>query len=162
MNEKLLSLDGLAERWGVSTHTLRRLESRGEIPSVRVGGQIRFSPKAIEAFEEKGLRDVLATHLKNLAQELGMELAGEAIAQGLTVDEARRLFDATHADEIARMRVVLGGNVRSARAAVVARLNREEGVSALIRPRAPTREGVLAAAERQRGPHSRRPRRPSA
>ena len=162
INERLLSLDGLAERWGVSTHTLRRLESRGEIPSVRVGGQIRFSPRAIEGLEEHGLRGVIQEAAKEYAAEVGLEIGFQAILQRLTIDEARAIFDRQHADELQQAKLVVGGNIRLARSVVVARLNREEGVNTLIRPRGPTRQGVLAAAERQRGPHSRRPKRPPA
>ena len=161
-DKRLITFDDLAARWGVSVRTLRRLEGRSEIPSVRVGAQVRFDPDAIVQFEQENLREVVARHLKDLAREVGMELAGEAIAQGLTVDEARRLFDARHADEIQRARMVVGGNLRLARSVVVGRLNRETGADSLIRPRGPTRDGVLAAAERQRGPHSRRRKRPPA
>ena len=161
-DKQLMTFDDLAARWGVSVRTLRRLEGRSEIPSVRVGAQVRFNPASITQFEEQGLRAVLASQLKDLAREVGMEIAGEAIAEGLSLDQARARFDARHADEIQRARITVGGNLRLARSVVVARLNREEGVNALIRPRGPTRQGVLAAVERQRGAHIRRRKGPPA
>jgi excisionase family DNA binding protein len=45
--------DALAARWAVSTRTVRRLIERGEIRAIRVGGQLRVSPEALERFEER-------------------------------------------------------------------------------------------------------------
>ena len=42
----------LAARWEVSTRTVRRLIERGELRAIRIGGQLRISPDAVERFEE--------------------------------------------------------------------------------------------------------------
>ena len=51
--ERLLSLDDLADRWQVSTRTIKRLLDDGEIHCVRVGRQIRFKLADILAYEKK-------------------------------------------------------------------------------------------------------------
>lgn len=43
----LLSVAELADALGVSESTVYRWTSRGELPTVRLGGRIRFSPEAI-------------------------------------------------------------------------------------------------------------------
>ena len=48
--EKLLTVRHLANQLRVRPEYVYRLERRGEIPSVRIGRKIRFSPKAIERY----------------------------------------------------------------------------------------------------------------
>jgi excisionase family DNA binding protein len=43
----------LATHWAVSARTVRRLIERGELRAIRVGGQLRISPEAVERFEER-------------------------------------------------------------------------------------------------------------
>lgn len=42
----------LAERLAVTPLTIRRMVARGQLPAVRVGRSIRFSPEAIDAWLE--------------------------------------------------------------------------------------------------------------
>ncbi len=51
--ERLFSSDDLAERWQVSTRTVKRLVDKGEIHCIRVGSQIRFRLADILAYEKK-------------------------------------------------------------------------------------------------------------
>ena len=53
MPERLLSSNDLADRWQVSTRTVKRLVDKGEIHCVRVGSQIRFRLADILAYEKK-------------------------------------------------------------------------------------------------------------
>jgi len=47
------TIDALAARWAVSARTVRRLIERGELRAIRIGGQLRISPEAVERFEER-------------------------------------------------------------------------------------------------------------
>jgi excisionase family DNA binding protein len=49
LDERLLTIKQLAVLLGVSERMLRRMEDRGSLPSVRVGGETRYSLRAIEA-----------------------------------------------------------------------------------------------------------------
>jgi excisionase family DNA binding protein len=44
----LLSLRATAERLSVSTRTVRRLVATGQLPALKVGGQLRFDPAELE------------------------------------------------------------------------------------------------------------------
>jgi len=46
----LLPISDTADWLGVSRQTVRRLVASGLLPVVRVGGQLRFEPDAIEAY----------------------------------------------------------------------------------------------------------------
>ena len=54
-DSKKLSLDssGLAERFGVSIHSVHRWTSRGEIGFIRLGRTCRFSEEHVAAFLTK-------------------------------------------------------------------------------------------------------------
>jgi excisionase family DNA binding protein len=41
----------VAEHWGVSTRTVRRLVDSGELPALRIGGSVRLTRQAIEVYE---------------------------------------------------------------------------------------------------------------
>jgi excisionase family DNA binding protein len=47
------TIDALATRWVVSTRTVRRLIESGRLRAIRIGGQLRVSPEALERFEER-------------------------------------------------------------------------------------------------------------
>jgi excisionase family DNA binding protein len=54
LSEPLLSVRAAADLLNVSTRTVYDLVARDEIPHVRVGGQIRFVPGAIERWLQDG------------------------------------------------------------------------------------------------------------
>jgi excisionase family DNA binding protein len=47
------TIEALATRWAVSTRTVRRLIDSGQLRAIRIGGQLRVSPEALERFEER-------------------------------------------------------------------------------------------------------------
>ena len=47
------TIDALATRWAVSPRTVRRLIESGRLRAIRIGGQLRVSPEALECFEER-------------------------------------------------------------------------------------------------------------
>jgi excisionase family DNA binding protein len=47
------TIDALAARWAVSPRTVRRLIASGRLRAIRIGGQLRVSPEALEHFEER-------------------------------------------------------------------------------------------------------------
>jgi len=125
---RLLTLDDLARRWGVSVRTLQRMHKRGDLPAVRVGSQIRFSPTDIAVFERAGGVDRVArSHFRDLIGKFGLAIATEAVMEDLSEDEARRRFDQRYADRLETLRINLGGNVRIARGVLVRELNKQDG-----------------------------------
>ena len=59
MSEDLLKPMQIAERWGVSRSWVYRAAEEGRIPHLRLGGArgpLRFSPAAIDRFEEQARR----------------------------------------------------------------------------------------------------------
>jgi excisionase family DNA binding protein len=48
------TIDALAKHWVVSPRTVRRLIENGRLRAIRIGGQLRVSPEALERFEERG------------------------------------------------------------------------------------------------------------
>ncbi len=59
MSEELLKPMQIAERWGVSRSWVYRAAEEGRIPHLRLGGAggpLRFSPSAIDHFEEQSRR----------------------------------------------------------------------------------------------------------
>ena len=51
MTEKTyLSVEEVAERFGLNTTTVYRLVQRGELPGFKIGGQWRFSPEMLESW----------------------------------------------------------------------------------------------------------------
>jgi excisionase family DNA binding protein len=46
----LLSVRAVASKLSVSEKTVRRLIESGQLPAVRVGGQVRIDPAELEAF----------------------------------------------------------------------------------------------------------------
>lgn len=51
MEEKLLSANELAERWGVSVYTIHRLANqKGGLKAYKVGNLTRFKPSDVEAY----------------------------------------------------------------------------------------------------------------
>lgn len=51
MTGQLLTAEQLAQRWQVPASQIYRLTREGRIPTVRLGRYYRYSPAAIEAFE---------------------------------------------------------------------------------------------------------------
>ena len=51
---KLLKAKEVSEQWGISEERVFALAREGILPSVRLGRQVRFSPKALEEFIESG------------------------------------------------------------------------------------------------------------
>ena len=58
---KLLTMDELAERLGVTHRHVRRLVTERRVPFLRVGRFIRFDPAAIVAWLDASRVPVLAT-----------------------------------------------------------------------------------------------------
>jgi len=59
VSEELLKPMQIAERWGVSRSWVYRAAEEGRIPHLRLGGgrgPLRFSPSAINHFEEQARR----------------------------------------------------------------------------------------------------------
>ena len=59
MSEELLKPMQIAERWGVSRSWVYRAAEEGRIPHLRLGGAggpLRFSPSAIDRFEQQARR----------------------------------------------------------------------------------------------------------
>ena len=56
LNQPLIDVRAAAELLNVSTRTIYTLVERAELPSVRVGGQIRFVPSALEQWLRDGGR----------------------------------------------------------------------------------------------------------
>jgi len=44
------TIEALAARWAISARTVRRLIERGQLRAIRIGGQLRISPEAVERF----------------------------------------------------------------------------------------------------------------
>ena len=44
--QRLLTVDQLANRWQVSTRTIRRMIKKKQIPVIRIGRTLRIHPKA--------------------------------------------------------------------------------------------------------------------
>lgn len=51
--ERLLTLEAVAARWGVSTKTVKRTIKRGDLPHVRIGNQIRLRPDDVLKYEDR-------------------------------------------------------------------------------------------------------------
>ena len=51
--EKLLSPKEVAERLNVAVRTVRDLVADHDLPAYRVGGQLRFSPEALDSWLER-------------------------------------------------------------------------------------------------------------
>jgi predicted DNA-binding transcriptional regulator AlpA len=49
-----ISRKQLAERWGLTTATLKRREKDGSIPFIKLGREVRYKLKDIEQIEEFG------------------------------------------------------------------------------------------------------------
>ena len=47
---KLITAKEASEALGVSTRTLLNLRTRGEISSIRVGGQVKYDPADVQAY----------------------------------------------------------------------------------------------------------------
>ena len=47
---ELWTVDDLAAAWQVSAHTIRRWHEDGQIPSIKIGKLVRFSPEDMRAF----------------------------------------------------------------------------------------------------------------
>jgi len=50
ITQPLLSVPQAAELLSISVRTVYTLVDRGELPSIRVGGQIRFVPSVLESW----------------------------------------------------------------------------------------------------------------
>jgi excisionase family DNA binding protein len=49
-NRQLLTIPETARKCAVSVETVRRLIARGELPALRVGGQVRIDPDELAEF----------------------------------------------------------------------------------------------------------------
>ena len=47
------TINTLAELWGVSSRTVRKLVNAGELPHIRIGSLIRIRPDQVEEYERK-------------------------------------------------------------------------------------------------------------
>lgn len=50
MNKLYLTIEEVAERFGINSTTVYRLAQRRELPGFKVGGQWRFSPEMLESW----------------------------------------------------------------------------------------------------------------
>lgn len=50
MTDKLYTMQDLCELLQVSRSTVNRIISSGELPVVRIGGSVRFSPAAVDRY----------------------------------------------------------------------------------------------------------------
>lgn len=50
---KYYTIQTLAELWGVSSKTVRKLVNSGELPHIRIGTLIRIRPDQVEAYEKQ-------------------------------------------------------------------------------------------------------------
>ena len=57
-SQKFFTPEEVLDRWKISRPTLQRLTDRGVLPFIRIGGQLRFTLAAVEAYE---LRNTSAT-----------------------------------------------------------------------------------------------------
>jgi excisionase family DNA binding protein len=53
----LVAPDKAAKMLGISVRTLFRLNKSGEIPAVRIGASVRYSPQALDAWVQSKLTD---------------------------------------------------------------------------------------------------------
>lgn len=51
--ERLLTVDDVADRWRVSAKTVQRLVNQGKLASVRIGRQIRLRLVDVMTYEDK-------------------------------------------------------------------------------------------------------------
>jgi excisionase family DNA binding protein len=51
---RLLDMDEVAQRWGVSARTVARLVKKGRLRAVRIGRQVRFRLEDVLAYENRG------------------------------------------------------------------------------------------------------------
>jgi hypothetical protein len=56
-NTLFISRKQLAERWGLTTITLKRREKDGSIPFIKLGREVRYKLKDIERIEETGFEE---------------------------------------------------------------------------------------------------------
>ena len=53
----MLAIEDVAERFKVSVMTVRRIVKRGELPTYKIGGQLRFKETDVDAYIERQLVD---------------------------------------------------------------------------------------------------------
>ena len=53
------TINTLAERWGVSPRTVRKLVNSGELPHIRIGSLIRIRPDQVQEYERKKTENTL-------------------------------------------------------------------------------------------------------
>ena len=58
--DALVSADAVSERLGMSNEWVYSAARRGVIPSVRIGGALRFDMAAIDLYIEENTREALA------------------------------------------------------------------------------------------------------
>jgi excisionase family DNA binding protein len=51
---RMLRAEEVAERYGIKRNTVYEKARLGELPSVRIGRLVRFSPRQLEEFEARG------------------------------------------------------------------------------------------------------------
>lgn len=51
---QLISRRHLADRWSYSVETIKRQEKAGKLPSIRIGGRVRYRLSDIERLEQEG------------------------------------------------------------------------------------------------------------
>lgn len=56
-DEKIYSIEDLAERWGVHKTTVQRMVSSGKLKGFRVGNLWRFREEDIMKYEMGGMKD---------------------------------------------------------------------------------------------------------
>ncbi len=56
MTNKLMTKRETADRLSISTRTLDRIRSKGEIKAVCVGGQVRFRPEDVDKFINRSIQ----------------------------------------------------------------------------------------------------------
>lgn len=64
--EPLLTVRELAELLGISTRSVHRLLSAGELTAVRVGQRLRFDPSDVRVYLDRHREHTLAGHALNI------------------------------------------------------------------------------------------------
>ena len=53
-SKHMITRRDVAERWSYSIETIKRLEKGGKLPSIRIGGRVRYRISDIERLEQEG------------------------------------------------------------------------------------------------------------
>jgi len=166
--DKLLSAEEVAEHLGVTVAEVRAWAAESIIPNERIGGQYIFKalgvirwllaekrmeleiPASAEAKARQAQDDEKTrAEARRVYRNLGPE-ATRWFLEGNSYQECERLFDEKHSEELKRLSINLGSELR-ARACIAQRLRREFDKKYGGPPCKVTREGVAKAVRASHG-----------